>query len=438
MAKYILTIPLLSVALFASSCSQEEIGSGRTNKTDRSIEFMTSLPGLSSRATEINTSSLNEFKVSSFVEREDALSQHFFDKTYIRNAETNLYFSNDPKCIWPNNNDKLRFFAYSHASENISTVDGSQVNVKISPDIASQVDYVTAIGRGNLWDNEDTPITLQFQHQLSRIMLKAWGNSQSFDIEIAGVRLGGIGKQGTFTFNQDMPLEEPATIGTWASISHGEVEYIYRAGDTLVTINNTDQSPSTSDKAVSILGKKVGSSGYDNSAMLIPSHFDNWDYKNNAANGLENTEGLYFAVLMRVTDATSYNPGNLIYPYSDNEEGIEVIYIAVDKADGKSVKTRVYPNEDGYFSDEISNEIYDPEANNAEIKAFSWAALPVAVDWEAGLEYTYTLNYTNGVGLRIPTDPQPGTPILSDRVLMDLEVSAWKQGKDSEVTVPRK
>ncbi len=436
MARYKLIFPFLSLALLASSCSQEELERTGINDTDGRIEFRMSLPEIT-RATEITTALLDEFSVSSLTEKEGSTSLYFLEKTFIRNTETNLYYSNDKECIWPNNNDMLRFYAYYPVSDEISTEDGTNVDVKIASDIAAQVDYVTAIGKGNLWENEETPITLKFRHQLSRIMLKAWGNSPSYDIEIAGVRMGGIGTEGVFSFNQDPELDETDALGTWESISNGSVEYIYREGDTLVALSRGASSPSASDKAVSILGSQVGS-GYDNSAMVIPSEYGSWDFKENAANGKDNAEGMYFAVLMRVTDATSYNPGNLVYPYTDNEEGMEVICLAVDKGDGKSVKARVYTDGESYFSDEECTRRYDPQANNAEVKTFGWAALPVAAKWEPGLEYTYTLNYTNGVGLRIPTDPQPGKPILSDRVLVEVEMASWEPGKEDGVTVPRK
>ncbi len=496
MAKHIPAYTLSGLLLLSASCSQEEMTrKGNENSTGR-IEFRAVLPQLSSRATsratEITTDLLDNFQVSSLMAGESSITPHFLDKTFSRNAETGTYFSLDPECIWPNNSDVLTFVAFSPSCgemrqaggfgaedfvlTDFATADADSENAdadsenadadsenatgyklsafKVVPDIASQVDFVTAIGSGNLYDNEETPIDINFRHQLSRIRVKAWGNSQSYNLEIAGVRLGGVATEGTFNFMKqvaagDSQAEEAgvsAPAYCWENVGKGSVEYIYRAGDVVAVLDKSGNSPTSAAKAVTVMGSKVGEGdGYENSAMIIPSNNPEWNYKDNPENGEGNSEGMYICVLVRITDITPYAPGSIVYPYgvdeggiADSSLGMEVIYLAVDKTDGKTVKTRVYVNEGEYFTDEECSEAYDPEANGAVVKAYGWASLPVAVDWKPGYEYTYTLNYTNGVGLRNPADSKPGQPIISDRVLVNVEMSKWAETENSDVLVPRR
>lgn len=456
MANYNLAFPLFGLLLMAASCSQEDLGNRQKYAPGDRIEFRTSMPEISTRALEATGDNINEFQVSSFIEKADGpLTPYFLDKSFEKNASEGKFFSLDPECVWPNITDTLRFVAFAPSCDKMRTNGGFNSedfsltgkedfstayklsNFKVAKDIASQVDFVAANGKGNLEDNDDEPIKLDFQHLLSRININAWGASPNFNIEIAGVRLGGVGVEGDFNFNL-AAKDENSSAGNWASsIGKGTVEYIYREGDTLVVLDKSENSPKEATKAVSIMGSKVNDS-HDNSAMLLPSNYTEWKYKENAANGENNCEGMYFSVLMRVTDDTSYAPGSLLYPYADTTEEMEVIYLAVDKADGKTVKIRVYSNNGKYYTDEKFTTEYDLEGNGAEVKAFGWAALPAKYNWLAGTEYTYTLNYTGGVGLRQPTDSQPGEPIISDRVLVDVTVKTWAVAEPSGVDVPRR
>ncbi len=463
MTKYILPYTLLSLSLFVTACSDEVTSDG--NKSERGrIEFSASLPGISSRATEVTGTTIDNIRVSSFTVGESSTAHKFLDKIFSRNSVTGKFVSTDPECIWPNNNDLLRFVAFVPSCEDLrltgdfgdkhftlpSAEEGKSVSLedyklsdfKIAHDIANQVDFVAAIGSGNLLDNEDTPIDLHFQHQLSRIELKAWGASTSYNVEIAGVRLGGVSTEGIFNFATLADDGETIETGRWESLNKGSVEYIFRAGDRIVIFDRTAGSASSSDEAVSIMGSQVSGEKeyYDNSAMLIPSDNQAWDYKGNATNGDNHTDGMYFSVLMRITDVTPYaSPTNpLVYPYSDNAEKMEVVYLAVDKTETNKVLTRLYSQGDEYFTDPKCTLSYNPEANSAVVKAFGWAALPVADKWEPGFVYTYTLNYTNGVGLRDPRDPKPGEPIISDKVLINVNVNEWVSAENKDITVPRR
>ncbi|MBD5274864.1 MAG: fimbrillin family protein [Bacteroides sp.] len=441
---------LLAVSLFFSSCSQEEsvrVDAGNSGK----IEFRASLPLVATRATETTSSTLREFSVSGFIVEDSSDHTYFLEKAFSKNETTGRYVSADTTCRWPNNNDTVRFLALSpscsemRANGGFSETDfaflhsGSHrlANFRIAGDMASQTDFITAIATGRLIEDRDSGVSLDFKHQLSRIALKAWGDSNSFDLEIAGVRFGGVGVSGDFIFATDPAA---AQGGEWESIGKGTVEYIFRAGDSIVTLNKSEGAPRSAEAAVSIMGSNVGEGdGYANSAMLIPASGPAWDPTGNGDNGDDHSDGTYFSVLMRVSDSTPYgNNGETIYPYADDADGMEVIYLAVDKASGKSVRQRLYRMGEEYFTDAALTAPYDPEANEAEVKAFGWAALPVACQWKPGYIYTYSLDYSYGIGLRPPLDPRPGEPILGDRIILDVKVEEWKEGTKTQVTVPRK
>ena len=441
---------LLAASLLFPSCSQEE--SERVDAGDSvEIEFRASLPLVATRAVETTSSTLRQFSVSGFVVEDSSDETYFLEKTFSKNEATGRYVSADKSCRWPNNNDMVRFLAMSPSCSEMwvylgqsatdftfSHEDGHRISdFRIAGDIASQIDFITATATGRLIEDSERGVSLDFKHQLSRIALKAWGDSKSYDIEIAGVRLGGVGVSGDFLFATD---PDDAQGGEWQSVGKGCVEYVFRADDTIVTLDRSDSAPRSAEKAVSIMGSNVGGGdGYANSAMLIPASSSAWNPTGNAGNGDNHADGTYFSVLMRVYDTTPYgNNGETIYPYADNPEEMETIYLAVDRASGKSVRQRVYRQDEEYFTDADHTLPYDPEANEAEVKAFGWAALPVAAQWKPGYIYTYTLDYSYGIGLIAPIDPRPGEPIISDRIIMDVDVKEWKEGTKTQVTVPRK
>lgn len=93
------------------------------------------------------------------------------------------------------------FVLTNHSSKNGSTItyDYRIGPFKLSHDISRHIDFVTAMTEGTSRAHSETGVTLAFEHQLSRIDLKAWGNTVN-EIEIAGVRLGGVITESDFNF----------------------------------------------------------------------------------------------------------------------------------------------------------------------------------------------------------------------------------------------
>ncbi len=449
------TYLIIGAALTLSACSQEDIPPRGDVESNR-IVFSTSLPGLSSRAEVITADNLTHFFVTGF-DRDDqtkvvgGIMQPLFENENVDTPAGVTQYSS-PNCIWPDpgkESDVVTFFAFSPGPDEISGAelinmsrngffDYNFSGYTILDSIANQADFVTGWTTGTMADNLFSGVTIPFQHQLSRIQIKAWSEHQSCDIEIAGVRIGGIYKTANFHFTND------ATGGHWGEHSNkGVVEYVYTKGDKVVSLLNGSASTSTEEGALSIMGR-MHDDGNENCAMLIPSTNTAWDYANDRRNAKEQ---MYISVLLRVIDATptaGTNPAEKVrFPYHDLSQGtgspdVPVVYFAVDKATD-AITTRLYKKDGSYYTDPECKTAYTLPASE-EIKDFGWAALPVTGSWAQGKIYTYTLNYTLGVGLHEPVSttsfPGAGDPIISDRVGLTYSVKEWNDGGGSDFVVP--
>lgn len=464
----IIYITLAAAAFMLSACSQENDLIGKADNPDGRIVFKTSLPGVTSRAGVLTKEKLPYFHVTAFnpadpdLIRNDSLRDHFFNERIDIVADQNKYTSEN--CIWPSagkEHHNLTFFAhYPDLMEGASLENSSTMNSDNSPkydykinnftvtgNIADHIDFVSAYTTGNMADHLFSGITLPFAHQLCRIDIKAYSANKSCNIEIAGVRIGGVYMTGTFNFRAD------ASAGSWSDWSNkGIVEYIFGKDDEIVSLKKGAEATGKEENAVSIMGSKID--GENNCAMLIPaSNSTPWDYATNRRN--DGNVGSYISVLINVTDTTlsaGTDPEEIQrYPYRDLSQGanainIPVIYFAVDKATGKTISTRIYKNEGTYYTDAEFTEPYTLPADKV-VKEFGWAALPITGNWAPGYIYTYTLDYSSGVGLHDPevSDPadlaqipKAGDPIISDRVNFSssLTVKEWNDGGTSGVEVP--
>ena len=441
---------LISAALLLAACSEEDVAHLSDSETNP-IRFRTSLPTLSSRAQIITNDNLPHFFVTAFNPADpDLVTPTGLMKEYISQEliinDTGLELLTSDKCLWPapGKDGNLAFFAFypdltdGAGLVNATTLNGNDLAIdykltdfRVAADIADQQDFITAYATGSMEKNLFAGITLNFEHQLSRVELQAWGANKSCNIEIAGVRLGGIGVESTFDFQ---PIDGG---GQWVGdLGKGIVEYIYRNGDQIVSLDRTAGSPLTADAAVSIMGSKVGTA--DNCAMLLPATYSGWDF---LEDGQNQKNQMYISVLLRVVDATPTDgEGQQQYPFTHNIDGsdalnIPKVYLAVDKLTGKTVSSRLYKNGDDYFTDETFTSAYTLTADE-EVKEFGWAALPVTGEWEPGYVYTYTLDYTSGVGLHDPDSPDAGKPIISDKVGVSVSVKDWQTKPSSGVVVP--
>lgn len=464
----------LAALLSVASCSKEATEPAVVDWSDGDIYFKPTFSDVSSsRAQDMTLDRLESFQVTCFntdnADNDDdgIIAPYFKETTFFRtgNPAFGIYVS-APPIDWPATYRHMRFVAFSpsirdmrggnayleglaidEADSYFKIVNGttetssrnndqSPVDVKyrlekirINPDISKQFDFVTADASGDRMMDLMRGVDLAFSHRLSQVELKAWGDNEDFNFDIAGVRIGNPVVEGTFVFADD---DNPDNAGGWTSSENAvkdRIDYIYQVGDTIFRINRTEHY--TQESSGSIMG--VGGC-----AMVIPTINEKWEGLDdpNIGNQPYTTDKMYFSILMRVTSA---NTGATVYPYSRNRNGMTVISYAVNNSG--IIKTRLFSGEiqGTYFTDpELRNE-YVPE-EGVEIMDFGWAAIPVDADWIAGKKYVYTLNYSEGIGQHDPSEPEPGKIIKANRsmVSVSVEVSEWTEGSLTDVIVPRK
>ncbi len=445
----------IGAAVVLSACTHDDMP-GSVDESSRRVMFSTSVPGISSRAEVIVTDNLPYFQVTAF---DNADKDTLFSNARIDVVSTRD-FQYSPKCIWPDpgkESNNVSFFAFHPGLEKLGkdavlppkptagSLDYKLTGFSVAPEITDQVDFITAYAAGSMEYNLFSGIRLPFSHQLSRIEIKAYSAHKSCDIEIAGVRIGEIYRKGTFTF-------ATGTSGSsWSEISDkGKVEHIFSKGDKVVTLKKGSTSTSTKDGAVSLMGNAYYNG---NSAMLLPYNYPTaWDCTNDRPNS---KKGMYISVLLRVIDATPTAgitpPEKQRYPYRDIRQGLQSldnriprVYLAVKKNTGV-VSCQVY-KKSGTSYNQADTKYYaaDGSAYNVpadeEVKEFGWAAVPVTGNWAPGYAYTYTLNYSQGVGLHGPdittSEPGAGDPIIGDKVDVFVTVRDWVDAKLDPVDVP--
>lgn len=455
-----LTYITIGTALLLGSCAKEEGLDPGIPPGDNRIVFRTALPEVTTRAGVVTKESIDSFHVTAFnpFPTDPALSSdrdlpEFVKNVLVEKVENSSFYSS-LYCRWPDEgeeSDVLHFFAYypslneGTTISNASTVSGDVVNYdykinnfRVASDIAEQVDFVTAYTTGSMADNLFSGIQLNFEHQLSRIEIKAWGANKSCDIEIAGVRIGGVNINGIFDFNPSKDTSE------WSHQNKGIVEHIFGKDEQLVILSKKNNSHTTLEAATSIMGGNLDDK--NNFAMLIPTADETgWKYSTDINNG---DQGMFLSVLLRVIDKTPTagegGKPTQQYPYFDNSQGLNAMnipreYFAVVKSSGK-VSKRLYKKNDSYFSDAACTQSYTLSSGE-EVKEFGWASLPITGNWEAGYSYTYTLDYTSGVGLHDPSvggtiSPRAGDPIISDIVGVSVSVNDWQgDNKGNENTI---
>lgn len=444
MLKFKPTYLLACVLLALFSCSKEEIPGYDLVGDDTTIRFRPEL--LNSRARELTKDNFTEFYVSCFNPNDPALvnsngnlSCYFSNETFALDTINNVFINFiNPDYSWPLSAKELTFFAYSPSTSkmkassgnssdlfefvNASTLVNGNCNLdykltkfQVPENISKQFDFVTA---GATAQKTKSAVSLFFKHQLSQVEVRVYGENKDFNIDIAGICLGNPETSGTFAFlvpNSD----NSNSSGYWIKPqekSRGPVSYIYQPGDMVKTLNI--HYPKAAKDAVSIMGN-------GGVAMVIPTENSRWDPATDPdiKNPSYTTDKMYFSILMRLYD----DDDKIIYPYPDNSLGMKVVYLAVDFK-GAVVSQPLYrdPAGEKYYTDsQRKNQYTVPQG--ATVKNFGWAAVPVDANWISGHRYVYNLDYTEGVGLHQPDDPEPGEPIVGHvEIKWNVIVEDWE------------
>ena len=426
---------MMGANLYASTSNQK----WPTKEQASQVEFFAYAP------------SLEEIKNAALTQLDPTASNY---QTLLGNYEQGVKFYN--QCIPGNSLDPLN-------QEN-TTFAGVQLyrgfklgRFYVATDISKQVDFITAHISAPTPKNEDEAkigVELKFKHQLSNVELRAFSGNQDYNIEIAGVRLGRPYTGGAiFNFCDAQGSANNPEGGQWGISKDPQrlpVEYIYGAGDEIYRMgsyNNltggqviTSAAHTTTATALSIMGK-------GGNAMVLPTKNAAWageanpwiapKYSAFSGDGMtdpypdknpkewnpESEGDMYFSILLRVTlkPKGSELTSQQIYPYGNNTN-MNVVYLEKEKSSNKVVGR-------------VPSKTATIGANN-EVVEFGWAAVPVAVNWERGKKYIYTLDFSEGVGVQDPEDPRPGAAIIGDGIKFSVSVVDWTE-QNFTPTVPQ-
>lgn len=458
----------LVALLSAVSCSREAAEPDVISWEAGEIYFKTSLSEVAfSRAQDMTLANLESFQVTCYntgdltIDADGVVSPYFENATFIRKAgaAAGTSFVSSPAegpRDWPQTGGLLRFFAFSPSLEvmaadndavpddggndyfklsNTSRESGSSLaigyslgKVRVTPDIAGQFDFITAEASGERWKDFAGGVDLAFQHRMTQVELRAWGSGEDYDFEIAGVRLGNPVVEDSFIFSD---AANPTLSGRWADAGDAvkdKVEYLYCGAD----LSDSGQNPKNGDRIFRINQAEHNSPqtaasimGHGGCAMVIPTENAKWEglADPDIGNVPYSTGKMYFSILMRVSSTAK---GSVVYPYPGNPSGMDVVHYAVD-SDGKII-SRLYPGHtEGEFFKDRNLSIPYVAADGEEIKDFGWAAVAVDADWSAGRRYVYTLNYSEGIGMHDPADPEPGKPIIDKTAISwGVQVTSWE------------
>ncbi|MDE6513650.1 MAG: fimbrillin family protein, partial [Muribaculaceae bacterium] len=143
------------------------------------------------------------------------------------------------------------------------------------------------------------------------------------------------------------------------------------------------------------LGKKLEAASQilnNTPYLLIPDNLEAWDVKKDKSNA--------------------------------NMSAYLVINIKIIK-DGK----QLYPDEKNWTEEEIKSRFST---------GYGRVAIPLAINWEAGKKYIYTVDFSDGFGYYLPNDPtKPGEPILGNPIkIANVEVEDWDDTTPEQELIP--
>lgn len=483
----------LAMLTWMSSCRQEDIQGGPERSSDDVITFCTSnSDGITTRTDEevsgdastdiglLTYDKFNEFYVTSFLGGRQSGVPYFQNTRFAcseseRNNPLKVFTSATPY-LWPVT--PIEFYAYypDRGYDGIKYIpdnsdDGYKLTgFEINTDMRQKIDFVAADPIARTYsqvasdvNNHKNTINLAFNHKLCNIEFKAYSDNTQYDYEIVGIRLGNPGMRGNFNFNGKTDETYKATgcsytikNGQWENIQPERFEYIFKSGEKVAKLLKKTESQQHA-ASISIMGDAK-------SAMVIPIKNNQWSktYERAETTKPTTTTEMYVSVLIRVSrnngkDVAYPYPHRTEYPYPKKTETTAIkgqeqeerynmfnerlIYFALDTRAGHEgeILDRLYLREDLPFLFYTDPDGETPYGwyDYGDIELFGWAAIPVEADWEAGQQYTYTLDFSDGLGLHDPDYPDPGQPIYNvthptvtwgKRVNWGVNVNPWKPG----------
>lgn len=294
----------------------------------------------STRATATTVANLGSFKVDVLKGTET------YGAMTVTGSDNGTKWTTSPLTYWPSDaSQQLDFYAYAPTSTEGVTINGTDKKITSytpSTTVADQKDLVIAYNTGTKTANEASGVPLLFKHALSQIEVKAKCANANMKVEIIGVKVVSVAKDGTFTFptaTTQSGTGHELALGLWNTASSQKTAYMVR-NSAPVELTKTAQSlmPSTS-----------------GTFMLIPQAITPWNKQNNAT-----TAGSYISVLCRISNVSGDNE-TLIFPTTAGKYGFSAVAIGTTKSDKTWEPGKKYVYTLEFFGTDSGGGRFDPD-----------------------------------------------------------------------------
>ena len=294
----------------------------------------------STRATATTVANLGSFKVDVLKGTET------YGAMTVTGSDNGTKWTTSPLTYWPSDaSQRLDFYAYAPTSTEGVTINGTDKKITSytpSTTVADQKDLVIAYNTGTKTANEASGVPLLFKHALSQIEVKAKCANANMKVEIIGVKVVSVAKDGTFTFptaTTQSGTGHELALGLWNTASSQKTAYMVR-NSAPVELTKTAQSlmPSTS-----------------GTFMLIPQAITPWNKQNNAT-----TAGSYISVLCRISNVSGDNE-TLIFPTTAGKYGFSAVAIGTTKSDKTWEPGKKYIYTLEFFGTDSGGGRFDPD-----------------------------------------------------------------------------
>lgn len=294
----------------------------------------------STRATATTVANLGSFKVDVLKGTET------YGAMTVTGSDNGTKWTTSPLTYWPSNaSQQLDFYAYAPTSTEGVTINGTDKKITSytpSTTVSEQKDLVIAYNTGTKTANEASGVPLLFKHALSQIEVKAKCANANMKVEIIGVKVVSVAKDGTFTFptaTTESGQGKELALRLWNTASSQKTAYMVR-NSAPVELTKTAQSlmPSTS-----------------GTFMLIPQAITPWNKQNNAT-----TAGSYISVLCRISNVSGDNE-TLIFPTTAGKYGFSAVAIGTTDNDKTWEPGKKYVYTLEFFGTDSGGGRFDPD-----------------------------------------------------------------------------
>lgn len=289
-------VGLAAIAL--TSCSTDEV---LDSSNGGAIGFRA---GMATRATETTIGNLSGFFVTAFNDNKGD-APYFADLQFTPGQDG--FFESAKSYYYPGDGTDLTFFAYAPSKEELGgtltftkdettgKLEGKLVGFTPASDISSQVDFITAMAKGNKNDQE-TGVALTFGHCLSQVGIQCKNANDRYDVEVKGYRIGHVVSSGDYDF----------ATGEW-DLHEGTENVTYTTYEKVL------------DSATKLTADPFSLTGSD-CAMIIPQTLGGWVTSDDKTNERNHQ---YISFLVRITTKA----GALVYPFKGDDR--EYAWVAI-------------------------------------------------------------------------------------------------------------